>query len=411
MDSIKQLNIQDYTYQLPDEFIAKFPLEKRDESKMLIYRNGVIDETVFKNIANHLPAQSLLVFNNTKVIHARLHFKRDSGAKIEVFCIEPTTHLDYQLAFASKDTCVWRCMVGNAKRWKEDVLTKLINTPNGEVILTAEKIGKVGELTEVKFSWNNNSLFFAEVLHYAGVLPIPPYLNRDSELTDEERYQTIYAKVQGSVAAPTAGLHFTDDVLTSLSTQNITTTEVTLHVGAGTFKPVKAEALAEHEMHEETIFVEEQTLQKIKKQLQNKQTVVAVGTTSTRTLESLYWLGIKAKLGLLEAEPKIEQWDAYDIAVQNLSAVDAIEALLTELKSRNQKSVSASTQIIIAPGYKFRMVDVLITNFHQPENTLILLIAAFVGQDWKKIYEYALAHQYRFLSYGDSSVLFRNELA
>lgn len=411
MDSIKQLNIQDYTYQLPDEFIAKFPLEKRDESKMLIYRNGVIDETVFKNIANHLPAQSLLVFNNTKVIHARLHFKRDSGAKIEVFCIEPTTHLDYQLAFASKDTCVWRCMVGNAKRWKEDVLTKLINTPNGEVILTAEKIGKVGELTEVKFSWNNNSLFFAEVLHYAGVLPIPPYLNRDSELTDEERYQTIYAKVQGSVAAPTAGLHFTDDVLTSLSTQNITTTEVTLHVGAGTFKPVKAEALAEHEMHEETIFVEEQTLQKIKKQLQNKQTVVAVGTTSTRTLESLYWLGIKAKLGLLEAEPKIEQWDAYDIAEQNLSAVDAIEALLTELKSRNQKSVSASTQIIIAPGYKFRMVDVLITNFHQPENTLILLIAAFVGQDWKKIYEYALAHQYRFLSYGDSSVLFRNELA
>ncbi len=407
MKDVKQINIQDYSYQLPDDRIAKFPLDKRDESKLLLYQNGIISESVFKHISTHLPAQSLLVFNNTKVIHARIHFQRESGAKIEVFCIEPTTHLDYQLAFASKGSCVWRCMIGNAKRWKEDVLTKQIHTPQGVVTLRAEKVAKVGELTEVNFSWDNAHFFFAEVLHYAGVLPIPPYLNRDTDQTDEERYQTIYAKVQGSVAAPTAGLHFTDEVFDSLTTQKITTTEVTLHVGAGTFKPVKADALVDHEMHEETIYVEAKVIQQLIHQVQQQLPIVVVGTTSMRTLESLYWLGVKAKMGLLNNEPRLSQWDAYDLLQQQLSPLESLNALADLLRERGLKALSASTQIIIAPGYEFKLVDALITNFHQPENTLILLIAAFVGEDWREIYEHALANQFRFLSYGDSSLLFR----
>lgn len=406
MNSIKQINIKDFAYDLPEERIAKFPLEKRDESKLLLYRGGEISETVFNQIASHLPPKSLVVFNNTKVIHARILFQRESGAKIEVFCIEPTTHLDYQLAFASKETCVWRCMVGNAKRWKEDVLIKQITTPQGVVNLRAEKLAKVGELTEVKFTWDNAHFFFAEILHYAGVLPIPPYLNRDTDQSDEERYQTIYAKVQGSVAAPTAGLHFTDEVFRTLSTQQITTTEVTLHVGAGTFKPVKADALVDHEMHEETIYVEEKVIRQLIHQLQQNLPIVVVGTTSMRTLESLYWFGVKAKLGLLTNEPRVSQWDAYELTEQ-LTPLASLEALLNYLQHRGLTAFSASTQIIIAPGYEFKLVDALITNFHQPENTLILLIAAFVGEDWRRIYDYALANQFRFLSYGDSSLLFK----
>lgn len=408
MTAVKSIQIQDYSYQLPEERIAKFPLEKRDESKLLHYLAGEISEITFKFIDELIPANSLVVFNNTKVIHARMLFQRETGAQIEVFCIEPLEHLDYQLAFASKGSCIWKCMVGNAKRWKEDVLQKLVQTPFGTVQLKAEKKGKIGELFLVEFSWDNKDLFFAEVLHYAGILPLPPYLNRDTELSDEERYQTIYAKQQGSVAAPTAGLHFTDDVFSKLAQKNIKTAEVTLHVGAGTFKPIKSAELANHEMHEETIFVERSTIESILQTLTNNHPVIAVGTTSMRTLESLYWWGIR----LLKKEATevvfVGQWDAYELEANNIAVEDALRAIVQDMEAKAETVLQGSTQIIIAPGYAFKVVDAIITNFHQPENTLILLIAAFVGPDWRKIYEYALMNNYRFLSYGDSSLLWKN---
>jgi S-adenosylmethionine:tRNA ribosyltransferase-isomerase len=404
----KNLSIQDYTYHLPDDRIAKFPLDQRDESKLLVYKNGTIQDSIFKQIAHELPADSLIVFNNTKVIHARILLQRESGAQIEVFCIEPLDHLDYQLAFASKKSCVWKCMVGNAKRWKEgEVLTKLIDTPAGKTTLRTEKQGKLGELFVVKFSWDNPHLFFAEVLHYAGVLPIPPYLNRDSEQSDEERYQTIYAKVQGSVAAPTAGLHFTDGVFNSFTAKNIRREEITLHVGAGTFKPVKSEVLANHEMHEETIFITLQSLKNIHQCLDAQKPLVAVGTTSIRTLESLYWHGVKLLNNLTSEVVAVSQWDPYEIHSSEYPASEAIKTIIENLEAQGQTVLQGSTQIIIAPGYRFKMVDALVTNFHQPENTLILLIAAFLGPDWKLVYNHALNNDYRFLSYGDSSLLWK----
>jgi S-adenosylmethionine:tRNA ribosyltransferase-isomerase len=401
------INIKDFSYELPDDKIAKFPLKKRDESKLLIYKNEKIGESLFKNIDTEIPENALIIFNNTRVIHARLLFKRASGAQIEVFCIEPLDHLDYQLAFASKETCTWKCMVGNAKRWKEgEILTKDVVTPNGTIQLTVEQQGKSGELFVVKFSWNEPELFFAEVLHHAGILPLPPYLNRDTEVSDEERYQTIYAKIQGSVAAPTAGLHFTDEVFEKLAAKNITRDEVTLHVGAGTFKPVKSETLAEHEMHEETLFVTLSTLKNIYSCLNENRSLVAVGTTSTRTLESLYWHGVKLIQHSAKDLVDISQWTPYETDTANISASQSIKAIIDRLEAGNETVLQGSTQIIIAPGYTFKIVNVLITNFHQPENTLILLIAAFAGKDWKNIYEYALQNNYRFLSYGDSSILF-----
>lgn len=403
----KYINIKDFSYELPDGKIAKFPLEKRDESKLLVYRDGQISESAFKGIAHEIPTNALMISNNTQVIHARLLFKRATGAQVEVFCIEPLDHLDYQLAFASKQSCIWKCMVGNAKRWKEgEVLSKDVETPNGTIQLTVEKQGKSGELFVVKFSWNNPSLFFAELLHHAGILPLPPYLNRDTEVSDEDRYQTIYAKVQGSVAAPTAGLHFTDAVFETLAAKHISRDEVTLHVGAGTFKPVKSDTLAEHEMHEETLFVTLSTLQNIYNCILEKRMLVAVGTTSTRTLESLYWHGVKLIQQNAQNLVTISQWTPYETDT-DIPAAESIKAIIDYLESHNETVLQGSTQIIIAPGYTFRIVNALITNFHQPENTLILLIAAFVGKDWKKIYDYALQNNYRFLSYGDSSILFR----
>ncbi|MCU0423237.1 MAG: S-adenosylmethionine:tRNA ribosyltransferase-isomerase [Bacteroidia bacterium] len=404
---VQQINIKDYSYHLPESNIALYPLEKRDESKLLIYQNESITESIFSSLHQHLPQQSLLVFNNTKVIHARLLFKRATGAVIEVFCIEPVDHLDYQLAFTSKHNCIWKCMVGNAKRWKEDILEKWVETPQGQVKLTAEKTKKEGELFVVKFTWDNPYFFFGEILHYAGILPIPPYLNRDTEQSDEERYQTIYASVQGSVAAPTAGLHFTQEVFESLSHHLIDKTEVTLHVGAGTFKPVKSESLQAHEMHEETIYIELASLKKIKKQLHHKLPIVAVGTTSMRTLESVYWYGASLITGNLSDTLYVSQWQPYEQQLLLPTAAESIEAVINKLESAKQTTIQGSTQIIIAPGYQFKIVDALITNFHQPENTLILLIAAFVNEDWRKIYDYALQHQFRFLSYGDSSLLWR----
>jgi len=408
MSSPKQLNILDFSFVLPDEKIAKFPLENRDESKLLIYKNATISDGIFKQIDTYLPENSLVVFNNTRVVHARLLFNRLTGAQIEIFCIEPLHHLDYQQAFVSKQTSTWKCMVGNAKKWKEDWLEKQVETPLGDVILKATKKENTGELTVVEFTWNNNDLAFAEVLHYAGILPLPPYLNRKTEAADEERYQTVYAKVAGSVAAPTAGLHFTPAVFEQLKQKQITVDEVTLHVGAGTFKPVKTEALVDHEMHEETLYVELSTLKNIATCLSAKNTLVVVGTTSMRTLESLFWHGVKILLNKAAKEVEIKQWYAYELDAGEITSYQAITAIIHSMEKDNEYVLVGSTQIILAPGYQFRLVDALITNFHQPENTLILLIAAFVGKDWRIIYEHALANNYRFLSYGDSSLLFKN---
>jgi S-adenosylmethionine:tRNA ribosyltransferase-isomerase len=406
-NSPKDINIQNYTYHLPDEKIAKFPLAERDASKLLQYKEGVISDHSFTAISSLLPANSLILFNNTKVIHARLLFQRETGAQIEVFCIEPADHLDYQLTFAAKESCSWICMVGNAKRWKEgEVLRKIIPTPVGDIELSVARNGKAGDLFVVNFTWNNQ-LSFAEVLHHAGILPLPPYLNRDTEESDEERYQTVYAKVQGSVAAPTAGLHFTESVFKQLASKNITIDEVTLHVGAGTFKPVKSDTLAEHEMHEETIFVQLNTLKNIAQNLEQGKPLITVGTTSTRTIESLYWHGVKVLHHGADETVAIKQWDAYETQTFNTTPLQSIHAIINDLEQKNLNSIQGSTQIIIAPGYTFRLVDILVTNFHQPENTLILLIAAFVGPDWKSIYDHALENDYRFLSYGDSSVLWR----
>jgi S-adenosylmethionine:tRNA ribosyltransferase-isomerase len=408
MSSPKQLNILDFSFVLPDEKIAKFPLDNRDESKLLIYKNETISDSVFKQIDTYLPESSLVVFNNTRVVHARLLFNRLTGAQIEIFCIEPLHHLDYQQAFISKQSSTWKCMVGNAKKWKEDWLEKQVETPFGDVTLKATKKENTGELTVVEFTWNNNDLAFAEVLHYAGILPLPPYLNRKTEAADEERYQTVYAKVAGSVAAPTAGLHFTPAVFEQLKQKQIRVDEVTLHVGAGTFKPVKAETLVDHEMHEETLYVEITILKNIATCLSAKNTLVVVGTTSMRTLESLYWHGVKILLNKAAKEVEIKQWDAYELDAGEITSYQAITAIIHSMENDNEYVLVGSTQIILAPGYQFRLVDALITNFHQPENTLILLIAAFVGNDWRKIYEHALANNYRFLSYGDSSLLFKN---
>lgn len=409
MHSPKQLNILDFSYDLPDEKIAKFPLNNRDESKLLVYKNATITDAVFRQIDTFLPENSLVVFNNTRVVHARLLFNRLTGAQIEIFCIEPLHHLDYQQAFVSKQSSTWKCMVGNAKKWKEEWLEKQVETPLGDVMLKATKKGNAGELTVVEFTWNNSDLAFAEVLHYAGILPLPPYLNRKTEAADEERYQTVYAKVAGSVAAPTAGLHFTPAVFEQLKQKQITVDEVTLHVGAGTFKPVKAEALADHEMHEETLYVELSTLKNIAACLLAKKTLVAVGTTSMRTLESLFWHGVKICLNKAGREVEIKQWDAYELLLGDITPIQSITAIIEKMENDNENVLVGSTQIILAPGYQFRLVDALITNFHQPENTLILLIAAFVGKDWRSIYDHALNNNYRFLSYGDSSLLFKND--
>jgi S-adenosylmethionine:tRNA ribosyltransferase-isomerase len=404
----KHINIKNFSYELPDERIARFPLEQRDLSKLLVYKDAKITESVFNQIDTEIPENSLIVFNNTQVIHARLLFNRATGAQIEVFCIEPINHLDYQLAFASKQTCSWKCMVGNAKRWKEnEILIKEVETPYGIIQLSVKQQGKIGELFVVIFSWNHPTLFFAEVLHYAGILPLPPYLNRATEVSDEERYQTIYAKVQGSVAAPTAGLHFTDLVFENLAAKNCEREEVTLHVGAGTFKPVKSDTLAEHEMHEETLFVTLDALKSMYNCIAEKRMLIAVGTTSTRTLESLYWHGVQLLQQKAQKQVAISQWTPYETDASNITAAQSIAAIIDFLEKTNESVLQGSTQIIIVPGYTFRMVNALITNFHQPENTLILLIAAFVGDDWKKIYNYALQNEYRFLSYGDSSLLWK----
>ncbi|HOM63057.1 MAG TPA: S-adenosylmethionine:tRNA ribosyltransferase-isomerase [Dysgonamonadaceae bacterium] len=404
---IEQLHITDYDYPLPDERIAKYPLEKRDASKLLLYDDGIISESIFSNLADYIPSESLMIFNNTRVIHARLLFRKETGAQIEVFCLSPADPEDYAMNFASKQYCSWHCMIGNAKRWKDDILTmKIENGGNGILTLSAEKIAVTDKDTTVRFSWNDDTLSFSEILEIAGKLPIPPYLNRPAETKDDETYQTVYSRIEGSVAAPTAGLHFTDDVMTSLRHKGIATAEVTLHVGAGTFRPVKSETIGEHEMHTEFISVPKETIKAI---YENKHPLVVVGTTSMRTIESLYYIGAKLTINpvAMPHELFVSQWEPYENFLHDIEARQSLKNILDYLDRNDADHLISATQIMIVPGFRFHYADALITNFHQPQSTLLLLISAFVDDNWRVIYDYALKSDFRFLSYGDSSLLWR----
>ena len=399
LDKLRNIRIEDYTYNLPDERIAKFPLAEREASKLLIYRGGRIEESRFSEVRRLLRAGQMLVFNNTKVIHARLFFRKATGAVIEVFCLEPYLPVDYAQNFAARDSCEWSCMVGNLKKWKEGSIACDFTYGEATYRLTAEKVRQQeGELI-IRFSWTGG-LSFSEVLEGCGRIPIPPYLNRESEASDEVRYQTVYSKEEGSVAAPTAGLHFTRAILNDLKEKGVHVRELTLHVGAGTFRPVKAETIGDHDMHTEHLVISRELVEQLKEKTGD---IVAVGTTSVRTLESLYWMGVKRLAGQ-EDFFTLGQWEAYTLP-QGYSLREAMEALCGWFDTACQELLKARTTIIIVPGYRYRVIDAMFTNFHQPQSTLLLLVGAAVGEDWHKIYDYALTHDFRFLSYGDSSLL------
>lgn len=400
----KNININDYNYVLDEDKIAKFPLSDRASSKLLVYRNKTISESVFSNIKDYLPENSLLVFNNTKVIKARLAFQKSTGSNIEIFCLEPFHPSEYNLMFQQKGECTWKCMVGNLKKWKSGTLVKHLNFEKKTIELEAEIIDRQGKDILVKFSWNNSDVTFADILEYNGVIPIPPYLNRKSEESDNERYQTVYSKLKGSVAAPTAGLHFTNEILDNLKTKNISIAETTLHVGAGTFQPVKEDDARNHEMHTEHFYIEKEELKKI---IEKSENIIAVGTTTTRTLESIYWIGVKlTKSQIINDDTfKISQWEAYDLKTEK-SVNEILNGILNYMAKSGLNSIKCSTQIMITPEYKFKMIKGIVTNFHQPKSTLLLLISAIVGEKWKDIYNYAIENNFRFLSYGDSSILY-----
>lgn len=397
----KEIHISEYNYALPDERIAKFPLAERDHSKLLIYNKGVVGEDVFYNLPQHLPKGALMVFNNTKVIQARMHFRKETGALIEVFLLEPAEPSDYELMFQTTGRCAWYCLVGNLKKWKDGVL----KVEGGRLNLTAKRLGEHGTSHLIEFEWTGG-MSFAEVIDAVGELPIPPYLNRKTQESDKTTYQTVYSKIKGSVAAPTAGLHFTKKVLQSLDEHGIEREEVTLHVGAGTFKPVKSELIADHEMHTEFISVRRETIEKL---IRHDGHAIAVGTTSVRTLESLYYMGLKVLKNpdIAEEELHVQQWEPYEapLSFSGGGSKEVLQALLDWMTRHELTVLHSSTQIIIAPGYDYKIVRMLVTNFHQPQSTLLLLVSAFVKGDWRKIYDYALTHDFRFLSYGDSSLL------
>ena len=434
----KHIQIRDYDYPLPDERIAKFPLPERDSSKLLVYESGNISETVFRSLPALLPEGSLMVFNNTRVIQARLHFRKgevQDGALIEIFLLEPADPVEYQENFARKGTCSWYCLVGNLKKWKEGKLTRTLTIDHSTLTITAERIGTHGTSQEIRFTWWTDdaengqrsmsdvqcSMTFAEVIDAVGELPIPPYLNRKTEESDKTTYQTVYSKIKGSVAAPTAGLHFTERVLADIDAKGIEREEVTLHVGAGTFRPVKSEDIGGHDMHTEHIAVHRHTIERL---LAHGGEAIAVGTTSVRTLESLYYMGVLAassipskggencndtpspleRVGERLSPLHVPQWMPYEYD-GSLSTMDALTALLRYMDERDEEVLHSSTQIIIAPGYKYHIVRRMITNFHQPQSTLLLLVSAFIGEGWRDVYDYALSHDFRFLSYGDSSML------
>ena len=401
-----KIKIQEYSYILPDERIAKYPLEKRDSSKLLIYNNGGISQNIFTSLPSYLPEGSLMVFNNTKVVPARLLFRKETGAVIEIFCLEPVDPMDYALSFASIGCCSWNVVIGNARKWKGGDVYFICDDTHKE----AQNLNLRAELVQkgdnngsiVKFKWDGN-VSFSEVLDICGRIPIPPYLNRDTEELDLERYQTLYARIKGSVAAPTAGLHFTDNVLQQVRDKGIDTCNVCLHVGAGTFVPVKSEYIADHKMHTEPFEVTKEFLLKLR-DLKDGAKVISVGTTSTRTLESLYFIGVQC---IENGEPgAVQQWEPYR-KDYNYTLKESVGAIIEYMERNGMEKLVARTGIIIVPSYKFRVVDVLVTNFHQPQSTLLLLISAFIGGDWKSVYNYALDNGFRFLSYGDSSLLFR----
>ena len=401
---IPEIHIEDYNYPLPDERIAKYPLPRRDASKLLIYKDGMVDTKVFSELPQFLPEGSLMVFNDTKVVPARLHFVRDTGAKIEIFCLQPVNPVEYNTAFAATESCSWQCVIGNSKRWKDDLLS--YDIPEGceaeiaKMNLRARLVSREAQTGVVEFTWEGGEPF-SRVLELCGQVPIPPYLNRETEALDVERYQTLYAHIRGSVAAPTAGLHFTEETLQAIRDKGIDIENVCLHVGAGTFLPVKSPNVADHPMHREPFVV---TLDFLRKLLARKGKLVAVGTTSVRTLESLYYVGVS----IIEtgAPEDVPQWAPYTRDYP-YSTEEALQAIVSWLEKGCLSALKVGTRIIIVPGFQFRLVDVLVTNFHQPESTLILLVSAFVAGDWRTIYDYALANNYRFLSYGDSSLLFR----
>ena len=416
----KHIRIDDYNYDLPDGRIAKFPLKERDHSKLLIYNKGALSDDVFYNLPQYLPKGALMVFNNTRVIQARMHFRKETGALIEVFLMEPAEPADYEQMFQSTVKCSWLCMIGNLKKWKEGPLKRDFEIKGQKLTLcatmdrskTTEKSG--GTNYWVDFEWDNPQINFADILDAVGELPIPPYLNRETEESDKVTYQTVYSKIKGSVAAPTAGLHFTDKVLADLDAHGIVRDEVTLHVGAGTFKPVKTEEIEGHKMHSEYIVVHRHTFEHL---LEHDCKAIAVGTTSVRTLESLYYIGVKLlrNPNATEEDLHVEQWEPYDLphdenglVLVNGKAVsvrESIQAILDYLNRDHLEALHTSTQIIIAPGYVYKIVKMLVTNFHQPKSTLLLLVSAFLKGDWRKVYDYALSHDFRFLSYGDSNLL------
>lgn len=403
MEETKHIKINDYNYPLPEERIAKFPLPVRDQSKLLVYRKGEISETVFTSLPNYLESGSLMIFNNTKVIQARLHFRKETGALIEIFCLEPIQPNDYALNFQQTQHAAWLCMIGNLKKWKEGSLQKELTVKGKPLTLTATRGACHGTSHWVDFTWNNDEVTFADILEVFGELPIPPYLNRETQESDKETYQTVYSKIKGSVAAPTAGLHFTQRVLDSLAEKGVDLEEVTLHVGAGTFKPVKSEEIEGHEMHTEYISINRRTIEKL---LAHQGEAIAVGTTSVRTLESLYYIGttISQHPDASQEELHVKQWQPYETS-SSLSAIEALQQILNYMERHQLETLHTSTQIIIAPGYEYKIVKKMITNFHQPQSTLLLLVSAFVKGNWKSIYDYALSHDFRFLSYGDSSLL------
>ncbi len=393
--------IKDFDYPLTDEQIAKYPLARRDASKLLVYKGGCIAESRFFNLSDFLPENCLLVCNNTRVIQARLSFRKDTGGRIELFCLEPYAPADYSLSLGSTTACTWRCMIGNLKKWKNGSLSKEFDTPDGACRLKATLLSSEENTHLVRFCWDNPGVPFAQILERAGELPIPPYLHRATEDSDKVRYQTVYSRVEGSVAAPTAGLHFTQEVFDSLNDKHIETAELTLHVGAGTFLPVKSDTADAHPMHMEVIEIDRTTVEHL---IRKAGQVVAVGTTSVRTLESLYYIGLKLTEGRGSEAFAIGQWEPYEKQT-NLPATEALQAIVRHMQENNTTRIHASTRIMIRPGYRFRIVNGIITNFHQPKSTLLLLVAAFVGDNWRSIYDYALTHDFRFLSYGDSSLL------
>ncbi len=399
MQNPKEIKIEEYNYNLPNERIAKYPLPQRDLSKLLVYNQGQISHTEFSSLPSYLETGTLLACNNTKVIQARLVFYKSTGARIEIFCLEPSTPTDFALSFAQTGECTWKCIIGNRKKWKESTISLNFNSNGKEYTLTAEKVQESQSSILIKFSWNHEKLSFGELLDLLGQTPIPPYLARKAEESDKKNYQTVYSRIKGSVAAPTAGLHFTDQVFSELQKKGIAQAELTLHVGAGTFKPVQSDTIGEHEMHTEHFFFTRENIESLLKYSGN---IIAIGTTTVRTLESIYRIGVKLLQG--NTDFHISQWEAY-VDQSTTTCEDSLHKILDHMVACNIDHISGSTDIMIVPGYKFQIIKGLVTNFHQPQSTLLLLISALIGEDWKKIYEYAMDNDFRFLSYGDSSLL------